>query len=489
MRNVLNKTVNMAVVTLCVYYIATYLIISTVRLFYPFELEWMEGGMVSQVIWILQENQLYVEPTVQHVPFIYPPLYYWLAAFLSKLIGTGFFPLRLISIASSIGIFYLIYLFLRNETNSKYYAIAGVGLFAATYKLSGSWFDIARVDTLFILLLFLAVYIYSRAHDSRLTVLSSIIFCCSFFTKQSALAFVIVFLLVMSTVEFRKALTCLIVFLVLSASIGLILNIASDGWFYFYVFELPQSHQFRFNLIPLVLKTDYVPLIIMIGIIAVWIIKHLQLSRDTFKKLNRLPVLCIALLAGMCILSISSRLHEGGYTNVNIPAYLSISLVGTISFAKLDPKKSNLLLLLLILQLIILLYNPFDQIPTKADKNFGNKFIEAVSKFNGNVLITAHGYYGHLSGKGTYAHGVAISDIMRTEIDESVKKSLKKTIKDELDNSISAVITSKECDGYGLDPSLKNQSKSRKINYPDSMTFVPITGCVSRPTTIYLLPK
>ena len=48
------------------------------RMFYPFDLEWMEGGMLVHGLRIMEGKQLYVEPSSEFIPFIYPPLYSWL---------------------------------------------------------------------------------------------------------------------------------------------------------------------------------------------------------------------------------------------------------------------------------------------------------------------------------------------------------------------------------------------------------------------------
>ena len=50
------------------------------RIFYPFDLEWMEGGMLLHGLRVMEGKNLYVEPTSEFIPFIYPPLYSWLLA-------------------------------------------------------------------------------------------------------------------------------------------------------------------------------------------------------------------------------------------------------------------------------------------------------------------------------------------------------------------------------------------------------------------------
>jgi hypothetical protein len=59
-------------------YILTYIIIALLRLQYPYELEWMEGGMVDHALRVLSGQKLYVRPSLEFVPFIYPPLFTYL---------------------------------------------------------------------------------------------------------------------------------------------------------------------------------------------------------------------------------------------------------------------------------------------------------------------------------------------------------------------------------------------------------------------------
>jgi len=128
-------------------YIIMYIVLAILRMPCPFELEWMEGAMVDHVVWMLAGNPLYPEPSLDFVPFIYAPIYFYVSAGISWLIGVGFFPLRLVSVLASLGSLVVIFAFVRKETLSWQAALLASGLFAATYELSDVWFDIARVDS------------------------------------------------------------------------------------------------------------------------------------------------------------------------------------------------------------------------------------------------------------------------------------------------------------------------------------------------------
>src|SRR5262245_40059489 len=130
------------------YYFLIYGVFALIRLNYRYELEWMEGGMVGHVWRLLSGQELYVKPTIDFVPYIYTPLYFWFSAGVAKLTGVGFLPLRLVSVFASIGVFALLFLIVRRLTKSPIMGLMAAGFFAAMYQLSGAWLDLARVDSL-----------------------------------------------------------------------------------------------------------------------------------------------------------------------------------------------------------------------------------------------------------------------------------------------------------------------------------------------------
>ena len=58
------------------------------RMHFPFALDQIEGGMATTVWRIITGlPSVYVRPTLDFVPYLYPPLYLWLAAALGKFAG------------------------------------------------------------------------------------------------------------------------------------------------------------------------------------------------------------------------------------------------------------------------------------------------------------------------------------------------------------------------------------------------------------------
>ena len=96
------------VVGAAVWYIGSYLVVALLRIGYPFELEWMEGAVADHVLRILSGQPLYVRPSLDFVPFVYPPLYFYVSAGFAKLLGFSLLPLRLVSLLSSLACFAVI---------------------------------------------------------------------------------------------------------------------------------------------------------------------------------------------------------------------------------------------------------------------------------------------------------------------------------------------------------------------------------------------
>jgi hypothetical protein len=126
-----------------VWYIGSYLAVALLRIGYPFELEWMEGAVANHVLRVLNGQPLYASPSIDFVPFIYAPFYFYVSAGFATVLGFSLFPLRLVSFLSSLACFAIIYAFVRRETGSRFFGLLSAALFAATFRAAGAWLDVA----------------------------------------------------------------------------------------------------------------------------------------------------------------------------------------------------------------------------------------------------------------------------------------------------------------------------------------------------------
>src|SRR5881397_1430030 len=70
-----------------VLFILVYVVVAALRMGYPYELEWMEGGAVDHVRRLLDGKPIYVAPSLDFIPYIYPPFYFLLSAGASWILG------------------------------------------------------------------------------------------------------------------------------------------------------------------------------------------------------------------------------------------------------------------------------------------------------------------------------------------------------------------------------------------------------------------
>ena len=127
---------------------------------------------------------LYVQPSLHYVPWPYPPMYFWTSAAVAYVTGVGFLALRLVSFTASLATFVVIYILVRSGTSDRVAGVCAVGLYAATFRLSGAWLDLGRVDSLFLLLFLLAVLVARRARSWRGGIAVGALVFLAFFTNR-----------------------------------------------------------------------------------------------------------------------------------------------------------------------------------------------------------------------------------------------------------------------------------------------------------------
>src|SRR5690349_366009 len=100
------------------------------RLFYPYELEWMTGSILDHVERVRAGLPIYAQPSPDWVPFMYPPLYYWICALVTKVLP-GFLGCRLVSLAWTGVQAYCVWRLARRSSQSRFWAVLALGLFFA----------------------------------------------------------------------------------------------------------------------------------------------------------------------------------------------------------------------------------------------------------------------------------------------------------------------------------------------------------------------
>ncbi|MBN1264359.1 MAG: glycosyltransferase family 39 protein [Anaerolineales bacterium] len=458
------------------------------RLTYPYELEWMEGAMVDGVLRLLEGKQLYVQPSIEYIPFIYPPLYFYLSAAVSLLISPGFLPMRLVSILSTLGTLILVHRITSRETNSCGWGLAAAGLYAATYAQVDAWFDISRVDPLAILLLLGAVYLI-RFHNSIPAGISAgLLLSLAFLTKQASLVAAMPLLLYWflqkrSPTRWSLPLT----FLGISAAGLLLFSILTDGWFFYYTFSLPGQHP----ILPEMLCRFWIDLLKPMAIAAMLSLLFILFLLQNKQKEQ--AGFYFALLAGFIGASYLGRLHPNAHINVLMSSFASLAIVAPQGYLALMSSyqreninpgtsggwKKSAFSIAFLLQFLLLLYNPLRYIPDRNDRMAGGNLMSAIQSYQGDVYLPYHGYLSTMASKGSSAHAMAVSDVL-AGTDSSAASALRSSMQSAFQQQqFEALIL----DSNWMESEWQDFYNCEAFTLPEG-SFWPRTGMQTRPNRI-----
>jgi 4-amino-4-deoxy-L-arabinose transferase-like glycosyltransferase len=414
-------------------FVITYAAVAIARLTYPFDLDWMEGGSVDHVRRILTGQPIYVAPTLAFVPYPYPPLYYYTSAAVASVTGIGFFPLRLVSLVSSLASFALVYLLVERETKSRYAATVALGIFAATYRISGAWFDVARVDSLFLMLSLGAAYLARWGATPRAYASAGVLLALAVLTKQTALGIALPLLLYALVSRPRHGVILLAVFAAVFAGATAALAWKDHRWYLYHVVRLPAQIQLAEREGADFWTRDIAGALPIVSAVSAALLCRLRPWFTT-------RTLFIASLSvGMIGSAWAARLHSGAYENVLIPAYAALavlfglgchSLVHGSNGAVRDWRRVAVAICAGV-QLALLRYDPAAQIPSRTDRELQRQLAKRIEASGSSIYAPQHAYIPTAGGAVTGAHAWPISDILR-----SAEPRIQRQLRDDISRAI-----------------------------------------------------
>lgn len=472
-------------------FVVAYAGVAIARLGYPYELEWMEGGMVEHVRRVLAGQPIYAKPSLEFVSFFYPPLYDWAAAVLSSIFGVGFVPLRLLSFASSLGVLALLFRMARRETASAWAGWLAASLFAATYARAGAWFDLARLDSFYLLLLLASLELLAGGAGTVAAAAGGALLAAAFFTKQSA-AVVAAGMFAGALLADRKRGVWFAGTAAAIVAAGILaLQRATGGWFAYYCFEVPRHHPRLEGGLTLFWTSDVLPALpFAVVLAAAGVVVAVRGPGGG----RRLLVPCTA--AGMIASSWSVRDVVGAEVNNLLPAFAAISLLAVLGLKRGIPAVqpaapgsawrgilAGAAAALLLAQLGWLTYDPRRFVPSAADRAAGDRLVERLKKIDGEVFIPHHGYLARLAGKRAYAHTLAMDNLYLDDTGPA-RRDLEAEMRQALaEKRFGAVIM--ESDGrYGV--AILNSYEAREALFDSPDVFWPVCGGRLRPEALCL---
>jgi len=390
------------------------------RIAFPYSLEWNEGAMAENVARVLLAGEkLYVQPTIEYVPFSDPPMYYWVSAALSRLIGPGMLPLRVVSVLATIGSIVCIMALVRRECGRWLPSIAAAALFAGTFAVSGSYFDIGGVVPLATCFLLWSAYALKNGSGVISVVGAAVLLVLSSLTMQLSVLVAIsmgVYLFVSSR---RMAYWFVGVFVVLLASACLVMNFVYDGWFWYYVYDVWAGGMKAWGaILPFVTNDVLVPFGLALTV-SYWPFLSKSSSSVTHARMYY-----GMLFAGVLLMALLGQLQVGGTRALLMPFHAGVAVVFGLgmgaAFADLHwdgPRVTRFVTLMVVIQLVGLLWNPVGSMPTREDRNAAHTWVEKVGMVPGAVWVTHRVDMAGYAGKGGFAHLNAISAVIESGSD------------------------------------------------------------------------
>jgi 4-amino-4-deoxy-L-arabinose transferase-like glycosyltransferase len=374
-----------------------------VRALYPYPLEATEPAALNEVERILAGQALYVPPTLEHIPLIYGPIYFYLSAALASVLGATFVPLRLVSLAASLASIWLVFRFVQLETGNVRCALAAAGLLAACNPLAQTAMDIGRVDAVFTMLVLASAFIIRRNMLSGARAswvswsASGVLLALAAFTKvPMAAAPIAAGLVVAVALLARRGVLPLVVGLLATGAVLVaVLRLQSGAWATWYLWDLPRQHAFGRELIGRFWFVDVLPrLTLPLALGPMFLV-------GSAGRGDRGPLVFYGLFVGSLLgVSWASRANGGGAENVLLPACAGLAIMFGLGLHELLRHLTSRPLQmyvfgLAVAQLALLIYNPRTIVPLRTDAQADVKLGAAIGALPGPIF--APDFAGYLS--------------------------------------------------------------------------------------------
>lgn len=490
---------------------ALYIGLSFQRIAYPFELEWMESGSLAHLMRVLRGQPLYGPPSVDFVPFPYPPFYYYAAALVAKVVGPGFVPLRAVSLAASLGTAALIGRYAARESGRPLWGWIAAGIFLGTWRASGLYFDVARLDSLFTFLLLAAVHRlrFARGSGDRLAAAGLAILCVM--TKQTAVAVFAPLALAGIAADWQaqgrrlralrswERLRSFALPLALGTALVTLALETFDGRFLRYVLGVQSGHGIKWDMVGWFFWRDLLlslPLLVLMT--GAWLGMLAPTGELRSRDERSRDLLHAVVLAGVVVACLVPRIKAGGAANNLIPVYAWLSVMLGVSLARVDgwlersrpgwrAPFGTALALAALLQLLMLARMPTGYRPDEADLRAGRALAARVAGIEGPVWMPVQSEIAAQAGKQVFAHQMPVSDYLGSGLTDAaaLRESLAAAVRERrfaaIVDSNTAFVRRTLPDGL-----LERHYRLQGWLFEDPTVLLPISGAQIRAGTLWL---
>ena len=390
-----------------------YFVTAIPRILYPYDLDFVEDGMLMTSLRLANNQPIFVPPQAEFVPHVYMPLYSWLGAMLFKVVGPSYLPLRLLSFTAVISTAGFIYWVARRESGQSWLGLVCAGLLLGGYRINGFWYELARVDSLFVALALAGLAWGTHGAGSKLGLVGSAsALALAFLTKQTGLILGVGMGIYLLARVGRQAWLYWLTYGLLTITPVLIFNELTGGWFLYYTYHIASI-----NPVELQRVVNFVgfELLVLMGGLSLMAITAVLLTfrRTGWRGIWQQPWL---IWLGLAILiSGIGRASVGGNLNNRMMAYTLLCLGPVLLVYSLNGYAKSLLRwqyrvipALILIQFALGVYNPLRYLPGPAMRQSGDRLIAKIAAEDGEVLVLMHPYYVWLAGKRPSAQIAAL---------------------------------------------------------------------------------
>lgn len=399
------------------------------------ELEFQEGDMALAAMRVLNHQSLYPDRDGSFIPLLYTPLMHRLAAQSMRLLGEpSLFAGRLVSVLAALGCTVLLAGWVLRETRRAAAALFAAGVFIGIAPLVGWFFDLYRVDMVFLFFTALgAAFILDRKSTPRREIVKGILagafFALGCLAKQTAGPLALALTALAAAFSPLRAVWMLSSFLTVGGL--LVLHEWVNGFdFWYYCLDVLRQHPMNLeHWGPRLLQEFFLPAALPLALIAAWV--AWSLGRRRWRQALAAPVLALAVY-----ISCRSVLKIGGYVNHYLPAWFFIALYLGVTLGDLmnarrgvdageglkgrPPFRRQFAAPVLMLAALAWLFHftgaaawqgwghgfPLRETDALAthlphDLDQGRQFINAIRALDGSVWVMHGNYYAWLAGRPT----------------------------------------------------------------------------------------
>jgi hypothetical protein len=411
------------------------------RVGYPYDLEWMEGGLLHHAERIRLGQGIYVPPSADFIPYLYTPLYPTLLALFGKPFGLSYALGRAVSIVGLVGIAGTALVSLadvrpRALGASLVGAVLALGLFAACYPYVDGWYDLVRADTFFLFMITAGIAglpHWARSDEGIVghgkVAAGAAVMALAFFCKQTGVLYVAFGGAIVVLTNWRRAPT----YVAMAGVIGLggswILDRSTSGWFWTYVSEIHREHDFQMPRF----YDSFGHILWHFPAATIVVASTLVLVAITAWR-RGLPGPARPFVLWTCAYALSTVVGAVGWGTefAHYNAYMPALLHGALAAGAAVPAAyacgralrgerrfggavAALCGFAAAVPLAITCgqarWQPRDYIPTDADVLAGDRLIRHIRALDGEVWIPFHPWYARLAGVTPYVHRMGIIDV------------------------------------------------------------------------------